>query len=559
MKILLTTLNAKFIHSSLALRNLKACAGEYSENIAILEFTINQTENFILAEIFKRKPDIIGFSCYIWNIRQILGIISSVKKILPDAKIILGGPEISYEYEAILEDYPIDKIIVGEGEQAFYDLLRRFKRFRGFPNEKIVEGEILDLDLIPFAYKNGFSDLENRIIYYETSRGCPYNCDYCLSGSDKGIRYLSFERVKSDLSCFLDAKVKQVKFVDRTFNANKRHAMAVWEFLIDRDNEFTNFHFEVCADLLSSDEIELLKKARKGLFQLEIGVQSTSEKTLESIGRKTNLNKIYENVRLIKKLGTIHQHLDLIAGLPYEDYASFKKSFNDVFATEPEMLQLGFLKVLKGSKVRENADIYGIIYKDSADYEVLSTNWLTYEEILKLKSIEHVLEIFYNSGQFIRTLKYLISFSDNPFEFFEKLASYWSKMEYHSTSHSKINLYVKLYHFANSFLSADEIEIVKELLLFDLLSTERLKSLPDGLPFSKEEPKNFIHKFYSNSENIEKYFGAEALSISVKQLIRQSNLFWFDYIKKNGGYILFNYTGEEISTISVGGNSIEEI
>ncbi|MCL2873593.1 MAG: B12-binding domain-containing radical SAM protein [Defluviitaleaceae bacterium] len=569
MKILLTTLNAKFIHSSLALRNIKDFAGEYSENVTLSEFTINQTENFILSEIFKQKPDIIGFSCYIWNIKQVLSLVSSIKKIMTDVKIILGGPEVSYEFEPILRDYPVDVIVIGEGEMAFYNLLKHYVNseigladisgIAYMTNEgNIISsiGEILELNAIPFAYEGGFSELENKIIYYESSRGCPYSCGYCLSGSSSNVRYLNSERVFSDLTRFLNSKVSQVKFIDRTFNSNKYHAMNIWEFLIKNDNKITNFHFEICADLLNFDEIAILKKARKGLFQFEIGIQSTNAQSLKEIGRITNLDKIYENVRLIKELGTIHQHLDLIAGLPYEDYLSFKKSFNEVFAVSPEMLQLGFLKILKGSKIREAAPKHGIIFKDNADYEVLTTSWLTYSEILQLKSIEHVLELFYNSGQFGSSIKYLISFFDSPFEFFERIAEYWNEMEYHGISHSKINLYIKIYDFAISFLNIDETKIIKELLLFDLLSNEKLKSLPDGLPFGKEENKEFVRDFYNNSENIKKYFGEEALLIPVKQIVRRSNLVWFENnvlgfltdekIKTHGCYVIFNYMTDEI-------------
>ena len=574
MKVLLTTLNAKFIHSSLAIRNLKVYSGKYSDNVSLMEFTINQTENFMLAEIFKRKPDIIGFSCYIWNIRQTLNMIGSIKKIMPNVKIILGGPEVSYGYEPIFYEYPADVVVIGEGEATFYELLEHYienkislSNIKGIAYKsegRIITnpcGELLELNAIPFAYRGGFSDLDNRIIYYESSRGCPYSCGYCLSGSDNAVRHLNIDKVLSDLALFLDAKVKQVKFVDRTFNASKRHSMAIWEFLIENDNGLTNFHFEVCADLLSADEIELFKNARKGLFQFEIGIQSTNPQTLQAIGRKTNLDKIYANVRSVKEMGTIHQHLDLIAGLPYEDYSSFKKSFNDVFAVSPEMLQLGFLKVLKGSKMCEGAAKFGIVYKDNADYEVLSTSWLIYNEILKLKDVEHVLEIFYNSGQFICSVKYLISFFENSFEFFEKLATFWNRKEYHSISHSKVSLYSKLYDFALEFLKAGKIEIIKELLLFDLLSTEKLKSLPEGLPFAKEEHKEFAREFYNSKASIERHFGAKALSIPIKQVIRSSNLVWFEYdvlgflneakVKKAGCYLLFNYSGSEISVSAV--------
>lgn len=560
----MTAVNAKYIHSSLAVRSVFTYCEDFKENIIKREFTINNDEDYILREIYLLKPEVISFSCYIWNINMIKNIISNVKKVLSKVKIILGGPEVSYEYDEILKKYA-DIIIIGEGEKTFYEVADYF--INGGELEKIAgiafkkeNGEIvkniprapLKLDEIPFAYKAGIDDLDNKIIYYEASRGCPYSCQYCLSSIEKGIRFLSLERVYSDLGFFIEKKVKQVKFVDRTFNADKSFAMAIWKFLIKNDNGITNFHFEISADILNDEMLDILKTARKGLFQLEIGVQSTNDATLRDIKRKTSLEKLFEKVIKIKSFKNIHQHLDLIAGLPEEDYDSFRKSFNDVFSLYPEQLQLGFLKLLRGSGLRADAEKYGIVYRQKAPYEVLYTKEVSFEQMLRLKGIEEMVETYYNSGKCLHTIRLSQKYFTSAFDFFEELSIYWEKIGANNVSHSKMHLYEIMFEFLKE--KFEDRALLQDVIRFDILMNDNLKNLPSWLGYElDEETKNKQLEFFNDEEKIDKFI-PRLKSYSFKQLIRMCCLESFNYdfyswiendferLEKKKAYLLFEYT-----------------
>lgn len=507
------------------------------------------------------------FSCYIWNINIILDIISSIKKIFPNIIIILGGPEVSYEYEYLFKKN-VDIISIGEGEQTFKEILEYFifnksslfdiKSIAFKHGGNIIKTELrapISLNTIPFVYYDCINEFENKIIYYEASRGCPYNCQYCLSSSEKGVRFLSLDRVFSDLKFFLDKKVKQVKFVDRTFNCNKNFAVSIWKFLIDNDNGISNFHFEISADILDDDMIEIVSKARKRLFQFEIGVQSTNYTTLNFIKRKTDIKKLFCKVNQIKKARNIHQHLDLIAGLPYEDYISFANSFNDVFLLYPEQFQLGFLKLLKGSGLRRDAEKYGIVYKDKPPYEVLYTKHISYEQMQRLKRIEEMVETYYNSGKCIYIIKYIIPFFSSPFNFFERLSIYWEKMNYHEVSHNKMKLYTIFYEFCKENIK--DTNIIKNIIKFDMFLNDNVKNFPYWLEENTNDKlKQRIKNFYNNYENIEKYVPM-LKNYTSKQISRMCHIEKFDFdifdwiddnfkeIRKRETYILFNYYGRD--------------
>ena len=460
MKILLNAVNAKYIHSNLAVYSIRANAGEYRDQIELGEYTINQYVEEILQDIYKKKPDLIAFSCYIWNIRHIRELVRELRKVLPEVPIWLGGPEASYDAEGLLKNYPeVTGVLVGEGEESFYQLCRFYNgklesldEVNGIAyrkEEKIVVKPyafVKDLSSLKFAYED-FRDFEHKIIYYESSRGCPFSCSYCLSSIDKSVRFRSLEQVKKELQIFIDAKVPQVKFVDRTFNCKVSHAMAIWQYIYEHDNGITNFHFEVAADLITEEELALFAKMRKGLIQLEIGVQSTNEDTICEIRRKMDFDKVAELVTRIKKMENIHQHLDLIAGLPNENYESFGKSFDDVFSLQPEQLQLGFLKVLKGSYMYENREAYGLVYRSEPPYEVLSTNWVSYDEMIRLKGIEQMVELYYNSHQYDKTLEAVLQEEKSEFGFFESLADDYRAKGYHLMNHSRKEKYYILKDF----------------------------------------------------------------------------------------------------------------
>ena len=494
MKILLAACNAKYIHSNLAVYNLKSCSGEYSSRVVIKEYTINQVRDDILKDIYLEQPDVICFSCYIWNISFVRELVPDLKKILPQVEFWAGGPEVSYDAVEFLKKNPaFFGVMVGEGEETFHELAgyyierkpENLKEIRGvaFRDETKVQDivhtgwrELMDLSKVPFAYSN-LTEFKNRIIYYESSRGCPFSCSYCLSSIDKKLRFRDIELVKRELQFFIDNKVPQVKFVDRTFNCKHDHAMEIWRYITEHDNGITNFHFEISADLLRAEELALMKTMRPGLIQLEIGVQSTNPQTIKAIRRTMDFEKLKGIVEQIHSFGNIHQHLDLIAGLPYEGYDSFHKSFCDVYALRPEQFQLGFLKVLKGSHMMEMTGEYQILYKDREPYEVLSTAWLTYGEILRLKMVESMVEVYYNSGQFKNTLVFLEQYFDDPFQMYEALGRFYEKKGYSEISHSRMRRYEILMEFAGE---RKEIlaEALSDVMLLDLYLRENLKSRP---------------------------------------------------------------------------------
>ncbi len=563
MKFLLVALNAKYIHSNPALHSLKAYAGEeYQNHIELAEYTINNESSTILADLYKRQPDVVGFSCYIWNFGMICDIVKEFHKLMPGVPIWLGGPEVSYDARTILEKYPeVSGIMVGEGEETFLDLLRHYLKKESYLDLEAIEGietrqgtykarKLLDMNRLPFLYDN-LQEFENRIIYYESSRGCPFRCSYCLSSVDKTVRVRDFSLVKKELQFFLDNKVDQVKFVDRTFNCDHEHTINVWRYILENDNSVTNFHFEVEADILRTDELELLSKMRPGLVQLEIGVQTTNPETLKEIRRHMDIEKLKNTVQTILNYKTVHLHLDLIAGLPYEDYESFKRSFDDVYYMRPHQLQLGFLKVLKGAYMHEMADTYGIVYLDKPPYEVLFTNWLKYEEVIRLKRIEEMVEIYYNSNQFSNTLKVLEKEFDSPFEMYEKIAQFYEVNGYFIKTPSRAYRYDVLLEFIATIVSENKMDLYKELLIFDIYLRENAKSRPlfaSNLADDKENIRSFYENEVENSHYLSGYEQFDA-----KQMARMTHLERFTYpvwcedyediIKplSNKRYVLFDY------------------
>ena len=518
MKILLAACNAKYIHSNLAVYNLKSCSGEYSHNVVIKEYTINQIQDDILKDIYLEQPDVICFSCYIWNISFVKELVPDLKKILPHVDFWAGGPEVSYDAVEFLKKNPaFFGVMVGEGEETFHELAgyyierkpENLKEIRGvaFHDETKVPDivhtgwrELMDLSKVPFAYSN-LTEFKNRIIYYESSRGCPFSCSYCLSSIDKKLRFRDIELVKNELQFFIDNKVPQVKFVDRTFNCKHDHAMAIWRYITEHDNGITNFHFEISADLLREEELALMKTMRPGLIQLEIGVQSTNPQTIKAIRRTMDFEKLKGIVEQIHGFGNIHQHLDLIAGLPYEGYESFHKSFCDVYALRPEQFQLGFLKVLKGSHMMEMTGEYQILYKDREPYEVLSTAWLTYGEILRLKMVESMVEVYYNSGQFKHTLVFLEQYFEDPFRMYEALGRFYEKKGYSEISHSRMRRYEILMEFAGEQKEIP-LEVLSDVMLLDLYLRENLKSRPSFA--SDQKPYERMIWDYRKAEKIPK-------------------------------------------------------
>ena len=544
MKFLLTAINAKYIHSNLGVYSLKkyaesASSGEYGITIEIAEYTINHPVSQILQDIYRRRPDIIGFSCYIWNLDYVWDLVHDLHKILPGTDIWLGGPEVSFDARQILEREPeVLGVMKGEGETVFVELLTGYRllgssvqqwqqrhlekkqeefrtaewrafwkklhqlsgvAFRG-EDEGIQDNAIRaaeTLSQIPFPYTD-LSEMEHRIIYYESSRGCPFSCSYCLSSIDKSVRFRDLKLVKQELDFFLDRRVPQVKFVDRTFNCKKEHAMIIWQHILDHDNGVTNFHFEVAADQMEEEELKLLEKMRPGLIQLEIGVQSTNPDTIREIHRQMDLNQLRRAVKRINQGHNIHQHLDLIAGLPFEGYESFHRSFNEVYEMEPEQLQLGFLKVLKGSYMYDMAEKYELVYQEKPPYEVLSTRWISYEELCRLKGIEAMVEVYYNSGQFIHTLRRLMQELTDPFAFYEQLAQYYENRGLNGRNHTRLARYDFLHDFIRE-LSGDKGKYwqdqLEDTLVFDCYLRENCKSRPgfalDLTPY-KDKIRNLV-------------------------------------------------------------------
>ena len=512
MKILLVAINAKYIHSNLAVYCLKAYAEknmpqDVNVQIELAEYTINQNRDEILKDIYRRQAEMICFSCYIWTLDYVESMIRDVKKVMKDVIIWAGGPEVSYDSRETLGRLPeLTGVMKGEGEKTFAKLCKVYGKssetselsleqidgitFR-CPDGTICERPWrvpMDLSEVPFVYHD-MKKFENKIIYYETRRGCPFSCSYCLSSIDKRLRFRSLDLVFNELQFFLDHKVPQVKFVDRTFNCKHDHAMAIWKYINEHDNGVTNFHFEISADLLREEELQEMSTMRPGLIQLEIGVQSTNPDTIKAIHRTMDFEKLKGIVDRIHSFGNIHQHLDLIAGLPYEDYDSFRHSFNDVYALKPQQLQLGFLKVLKGSHMMEMCREYGIVYKTQEPYEVLSTKWLDYDHVLKLKTVENMVEVYYNSGQFQNTLEYLEKFFPDAFSIYERLGSFYMEKGYGDVSHTRMRRYEILLEFLEDVpeISMDQ---VKDQMVYDLYLRENLKSRPgfarDQKPFERQ-------------------------------------------------------------------------
>jgi radical SAM superfamily enzyme YgiQ (UPF0313 family) len=548
-KILLSAVNAKFIHSNLAVRYLQKYCEPFVAGISIAEFSINDNTGSILKRLYKSGAGIFGFSCYIWNIGMILDICSSLRKILPDCIIILGGPEVSYDPAALLdENKAVDFIVTGEGEQTLLELLQHITTGQNALGQipgiayrcgaKTVTNPyrplIASLDEIPFPYES-FDDLGNKIVYYETSRGCPFNCQYCLSSTIHGVRYLSMERIRQDIASFSKAGIKQVKLVDRTFNCNINRSVEIMQYIIEL-NPAMNFHMEIAADLINEQFLATVKKAPAGMFQFEIGVQSTNPRTLSEIKRVMDFEKVSYYVRQLLDCGNAHLHLDLIAGLPYEDMESFKKSFNDVYSLKPDMLQLGFLKLLKGSGIRERSSDYGIEYHASPPYEVLSTNWLSYGEMLELKDIEHLLELYGNSGRFRHTLGFLLkSLEVSPFDFYRLLAGYWNRTGCFDASRGINELYNIMKGFAEEELfhgqSSYMLRLLNEYLKLDWLLYSRTGSMPDSInrydhSGIKAELQSYLKNNIASISGFEmfcgltarellKYVGYEVLSMDV--------------------------------------------
>lgn len=536
MKFLLCAVNAKYIHSNPAVYSLRAYAGEaLRPYVEIAEYTINQYCDEILADIYNRQPDVIGFSCYIWNWTLIQELFCEVPKILPKVEIWLGGPEVTYDGEKILEKYPqINGIMVGEGEETFRELLEHYVRHGSdlheiaglcLPDGYTQPRALTDMNTLPFLYEN-LEEFSNRIIYYESSRGCPYRCSYCLSSIDKKVRLRDMDIVKKELQFFLDHKVAQVKFVDRTFNCNHDHAMAIWSYILEHDNGETNFHFEISADILREDEIALLKKMRPGLVQLEIGVQSTNPETIRAINRVMNVEKLEQVVAAVREGHNIHQHLDLIAGLPYEDYESFGKSFDRVYAMKPQQLQLGFLKVLKGSEMCRRAEELGTCYQSRPPYEVLYTRWLPYRDVLKLKRIEEMVELYYNSNQYTHTLIFLEKAFTSPFSMFEALAAFYEENGYVTNSPARVHRYQVLLDFAES-ADPEYGAVYRELLTFDLYLRENAKSRPDfagDLTAFKDAVREFYRWEEANRQYLPDYGEYDS-----KQMAKMTHLEPFFY------------------------------
>lgn len=559
MRVLLTAINAKYIHSNLAVYSLKSYASRYSQDVEIAEYTINQNVDDILADIFKKSPDILCFSCYLWNITYVNQLLVEVKKVLPDVHIWLGGPEVSYNPIQVMEFYPqVDGVMCGEGEETFLELLDYYNGkiekldvikgivFREWNTKdkqaEIVENpwrQVMDLSRIPFVYDE-MEKFRNKIIYYESSRGCPFSCSYCLSSIDKCLRFRDLELVKREIQIFIDAEVPQVKFVDRTFNCKHEHAMAIWSYISEHDKGKTNFHFEVAADLLNEDELKLIETMRPGLIQLEIGVQSTNQDTIHEIHRVMKFDEVKRIVSRIHAAGNIHQHLDLIAGLPFEDYDSFRKSFNDVYVLHPEQLQLGFLKVLKGSFMYQNAEHYELQYQSRPPFEVLSTKWLSYEEVICLKGIEEMVEVYYNSGQFSNTLQELEKNYKDAFSIFEELAAFYEENNLHMINHSRITRYEVMYQFILKY-EPDKERIYRNALTVDLYLRENVKNRP-GFAGEDTVTKEEAADFYDEEAREHKYLkGYE--QYDKRQLRKMTHL-----EKAGGKLLLFDYKNRDILT-----------
>ena len=589
MKFLLAAINAKYIHSNPGVYSLRAFARTKipGADIEIGEYTINHQMDLILQDIYRRKPDFIGFSCYIWNISYIMEIVRDVKKVLPEVEIWLGGPEVSYDAKKVLtRELDVCGVMRGEGELTFTELVRAYLKreelcaasldldhipgitYRAESGEVVERGpqRLLSLDEIPFYYDD-MAGFENRIVYYESSRGCPFSCSYCLSSIDKTVRFRSLDLVLPELQFFLDHKVLQVKFVDRTFNCKRGHTLGIWRYLVEHDNGITNFHFEVSADIFDEEELELIGKMRPGLIQLEIGVQSTNPDTIKEIHRHMDLVKLKQAVDRVYDYRNTHQHLDLIAGLPYENYESFMRSFDDVYRMRPDQLQMGFLKVLKGSYMEEQVAAYDLKYRGIPPYEVLSTKWLPYSDVIRLKGVEDMVEVYYNSGQFPATMKLLEKKFARPSEIFTSLAEYYEKNGLTGISHSRLARYEILYRFLEekgvkveqstpaaedpagteqkTGVKAAETAVkltladFRDSLMYDLYVRENIKSRPsfasDQSPYKKE-----VREFFMAEEESPQWL-TDYAGFDSKQMAKMAHLEHME----DGTFVLFDYKNRD--------------
>lgn len=570
MNILLTAINAKYIHSNLAVYSLRAYAAgkceKYKEEIGIAEYTINQPLDQILMDLYKRKPEVLCFSCYLWNIEYVEQLVAELGKIMPQTDIWLGGPEVSYHASHMLEQFPqVYGIMRGEGEETFLELaefyynnsekslehcekVQRLKEIVGITfrdGEEIIETadrSVMDLSKVPFVYED-LDVFKNKIIYYESSRGCPFSCSYCLSSIDKCLRFRDLELVKKELQFFIDHEIPQVKFVDRTFNCKHSHSMEIWSYIKEHDKGKTNFHFEVAADLLNEEELNLISTMRPGLIQLEIGVQSTNEQTIKEIHRTMKFSQVTEVVNRVHAAKNIHQHLDLIAGLPFEDYNSFHKSFCDVYALRPEQLQLGFLKVLKGSYMEEKTKDYELLYQNRPPYEVLSTKWLPYSDVIRLKGLEEMVEVYYNSRQFEHTMELLEQVFGDAFVMFEEMSNYYEEHGYYGVNHNRVARYEILYAFIKEVALVQYETLLTEeqfrqTLVMDLYLRENMKNRPafagDSL-VSKEVERTFYDTEAEDHQYLkgyEKYDKRQLRKMTHLENI-DGHLILFDYQNRN--------------------------
>jgi radical SAM superfamily enzyme YgiQ (UPF0313 family) len=543
MKVLITAIDSKFIHSNLAVRYLKSFTRDMDYEAKIKEFTINDREGRILEEIIQEKPDIVAFSTYIWNVELISRVANLIKRVNPNIEILYGGPEVSFDSRSFLQNNIGEYVIEGEGEKTYRDFISyklgemKLENVKGLHykmNDMVYSNEkrpLMSMDEIVFPYEED-ENLDNKIVYYEASRGCPFNCKYCLSSTSHGVRFLDIDRVLNDLIYFINKKVRLVKFVDRTFNCNPKFAMAIWDFLIKQDTN-TQFHFEISADILTNEEIKLLSKAPKGRFRFEVGVQTTNDDVLRNINRFVNFSDIKEKVVELESLKNIDQHLDLIAGLPGEDYDSFRKSFNEVYEIKPEEIQLGFLKLLKGSSMREDAHKYGMEYSPYPPYEILKTDKISYEELLKLKKIEEMVDKYYNSSKFNYIIKYFEGKFDSPFDFYYSLGMFFEKQGYFNKNIGNTEYY-KVFLDFNEVVLKDNNEYLKEIVRFNYLIYNKKRGLPDFLRsnMSKEEEKNIKDSFrekYSFKE-----YHLEKFSINLEEYI------FNDKIVDENSYYIFN-------------------
>ena len=568
-------MNSKFIHSNLALRYLRSYCKDLPVEIELREFNINQNLDYIFAEIYKSEADLVGFSCYIWNLDPTLQLCSNLKKVREDMDIVLGGPEVSFDSTTLLKEHPyIDYIVREEGEETFYNLLDNIlqdKKMGKMPGltyrygDEIIDGPdrpfISDLDQIPSPFIEDLDQFENKLVYYESSRGCPFNCQYCLSSTFKGVRTFSLERVKRDLKRLIDGGTEKIKFVDRTFNFDSEHALEIMRFALE-NRKNTAYHFEMTAHMITDEMLEFLKDVPKGLFQFEIGVQTTHKPTLKKIKRGEDFERLTQVVKTIASYGSIHLHLDLIAGLPDEDYQRFKKSFNDVFSLGPDNLQLGFLKLLKGSGIRENADDYGYKYISQPPYEVLSNDKLSFDQVLELKMVEDILDTYYNSYKFSYSVDFIISrnYQDNPYLFFQELKDYWEDNDYHKRRHKESALFEYLFDFYSQNFG-DDLMIFQEYLKFDYLRNFRKQNLPPWLNDTQiTDYKNRCYTFVDNDKNVEEFLPG-LVRLSTKKIMRKILIkpFAFDIfayreknyqgqLKEDPIFILFNYNSRDIIT-----------